>query len=260
MDFNFEDLHSLKEKWKNAKPFNHVVIDNFLPNDIANQVAEEFPHFDSEFWYEYANPLEIKKACSDWNKFSPSIYKVFLNLLNPKIVETLSILTDTQLFPDYGLHGGGLHTHKSGGKLNTHLDYSIHPKANLQRKINIIIYVSKNWNPDWNGSLGLWSHNYETNQPLDLVQNIECIFNRAVIFDTTMNSWHGLPNPVKCPENKSRNSLATYYLCEPPAQVDQRAKALYAPSESQKNDSYIADLIKKRASSNQFDQVYRVKE
>lgn len=260
MDFNFKDLHLLKENWKNANPFNHLVIDNFLPEEIALKVADEFPNFNSDFWYEYENPLEIKKACSDWNKFTPAIYKVFLNLLSPKVADILSFITDTQLFPDFGLHGGGLHTHKSGGKLNTHLDYSIHPKADLQRKVNIIIYVSKDWNVNWNGSLGLWSHDHTTNQPLELIQNIDCIFNRAVIFDTTMNSWHGLPDPVTCPENKSRNSLATYYLCNPPIEVDKRAKALYAPSESQKNDSYIADLIQKRASSNQFNQVYRVKD
>ena len=260
MNFNFQNLDDLKNKWKNALPFNHIIIDNFLPNDIAVRVAEEFPDFNSDFWYEYENPLEIKKACSDWNKFPSTIYKVFLSLLSSQVSDVLSYITDITLYPDYGLHGGGLHTHKSGGKLNTHLDYSIHPKASLQRKVNIILYVTENWDPLWNGSLGLWSHDNKTNQPLDLVQDIECKFNRAVIFDTTMNSWHGLPNPVKCPLDKSRNSLATYYLCEPSNEVDTRAKALYAPSEDQKNNEFIADLIKKRANINQFDKVYRVKD
>ena len=260
MDFNFEDLPSLKNKWQNAEPFHHIVIDNFLPLDIADKVAEEFPNFNSDFWYEYENPLEIKKACSDWNKFTPTIYKVFFNLLNSEVSDILSYITDTKLYPDIGLHGGGLHCHKSGGKLNTHLDYSLHPKLNLQRKVNIIVYVAKDWNPDWNGSLGLWDHDYTTNQPGKLVQSIDCIFNRAVIFDTTMNSWHGLPEPVTCPDGLSRNSLATYYLCEPKSNVDTRGKALYAPSEQQKSDASIYDLIQKRASMNDFSKVYKVKE
>ena len=68
--FNFNNNIGLaKQSWNNAKPFNHIVIDNFLPEDVANLVAEQFPAADSDFWYEYSNPLEIKKACSNWNDF-----------------------------------------------------------------------------------------------------------------------------------------------------------------------------------------------
>lgn len=260
MDFNFDSIDLLKEKWNIAQPFNHVVIDNFLPEEIAQKVAKEFPNFDSDYWYEYSNPLEVKKACSDWNKFSPSLYQVFFNLLSTEVAKKLSYITNTSLVPDIGLHGGGLHCHKAGGKLNTHLDYSLHPKINLQRKVNIIIYISEDWQTSWDGALGLWSHDHETNQPKELIQKIDCVFNRAVIFDTTMNSWHGLPSPVKCPENRSRNSLAVYYLCDPPSDIDTRGKALYAPSEEQKSDSSIYDLIKKRASLDEYSKVYKVKE
>jgi Rps23 Pro-64 3,4-dihydroxylase Tpa1-like proline 4-hydroxylase len=151
-----------------------------------------------------------------------------------------------------------MHCHASGGKLNTHLDYSIHPKLNLQRKINIIIYLNKDWDPSWGGSLGLWSHNPETRQPNELINKIECVFNRAVIFDTTMNSWHGLPDAISCPDNRSRNSLAVYYLCEPEMNADERQKVLFAPTEEQKGDSFIEDLIVKRASSKNASSVYKI--
>jgi Rps23 Pro-64 3,4-dihydroxylase Tpa1-like proline 4-hydroxylase len=261
MNLNFNpDITQAKETWDNAKPFRHIVIDNFLPLELANKVADEFPNVDSDFWYEYANPLEIKKACSDWNKFSPSIYQLFIELFSPKSVEYLNYVTGKNLTPDVGLHGGGLHCHKSGGKLNTHLDYNIHPKVNLQRKVNIIVYVTKDWNPNWDGSLGLWENNPETNQPGKLVEKIDCVFNRAVIFDTTQMSWHGLPDPVTCPEGMSRNSIAAYYLCDPPEVVDTRGKALYAPTEDQKGNQDIIDLIQKRANLSSFSQVYKVKE
>lgn len=258
--FNFGDLNILKDQWKQSKPFPHVVIDNFIDIDLANKASQEFPNFNDDFWYEYENPLEIKKACSDWNRFPPSIYKIFFNLLSDEVAKKLSFLTDCTLYPDYGLHGGGLHCHKAGGKLNSHLDYSMHPKLNLQRKLNVIIYISKDWNPDWNGSLGLWSHDEKTNQPGNLENKVDCIFNRALIFDTTMNSWHGLPDPVRCPDNRSRNSFATYYLCEPQTNAASRSKVLYAPSTDQKNDQEILELIEKRASSTEFNKVYRIKQ
>ena len=62
------------------------------------------------------------------------------------------------LISDPGLNGGGWHIHKQGGKLNTHLDYSLHPKLVLQRKINIIIYLNSCWKKNWGGNLGLWGN------------------------------------------------------------------------------------------------------
>ena len=84
---------------------------------------------------------------------------------------------------DPGLNGGGLHIHTKGGKLNTHLDYSLHPKLRMQRKFNLIIYMNPNWIKGWGGTLGFWN-NESPVQPGSLEKSIECYFNRAVIFDT----------------------------------------------------------------------------
>ena len=35
--------------------------------------------------------------------------------------------------------------HKAGGNLAIHLDYSIHPKMNLQRKLNLILYLEEDY-------------------------------------------------------------------------------------------------------------------
>ena len=184
MNLNFGDLNLLKEQWQNAKPYSHVVIDNFLPLELAKAVSNDFPNADSDFWYEYSSPLEVKKACSEWNKFPSSIYRAFLSLLSPQVTEVLSFITEKDLVADIGLHGGGLHLHKAGGKLNTHLDYSIHPMAKLQRKVNIIVYVSENWQTEWDGALGLWDNDPETNQPKNLVQKIDCIFINLDLVDS----------------------------------------------------------------------------
>lgn len=248
---------TLVNKWNRAEPFNHIVIDNFLPEEVAEEVSSEFPSIKSDFWYEYNNLIEVKKACSSWDRIPASIYRVISSLLSPSFAKELEKLTGCELFPDYGLHGGGIHCHGPGGKLNTHKDYSIHPKTGLQRKLNIILYVSKNWEPAWGGSLGLWSNNPDTNQPGKLITNIECVFNRAVIFDTTQNSWHGLPDAIKCPENRSRNSIAVYYNCTPGEDVEQRFKALFAPTEEQQNNQEVMDLIKKRSDLSTFSDYYK---
>jgi Rps23 Pro-64 3,4-dihydroxylase Tpa1-like proline 4-hydroxylase len=229
-------------------PFDHCVIDNFFKKKIAVQLESEFPDFDSDKWHEYNNAIEVKRVCNNWNVFPPTTYQVF-NYLNSneflKILRSV-IFQNKELYPDVGLNGGGWHIHKQGGKLNTHLDYSLHPKLGLQRKLNIIIYLNSNWKKEWDGNLGLWS-NKSNKKPGKLVKQIEPKFNRAVLFDTTQNSWHGLPNPLKCPKTEFRKSLAVYYLCEPPEKVNKRGKALFAPTDQQANDKSVIDLIKKRS-------------
>lgn len=229
-------------------PFYHLVIDNFFDEKIAQAISEEFFDFDDPRWFYYNNPLEKKKTMNHWLHFPGESYRQFTFLCSDTFVRHLSNITGvSNLYPDVGLHGGGWHLHGQGQKLNVHKDYSIHPKLKLQRRLNLIVYLTPDWNPGWGGGLELWSHDKETDQPKECRQRIDCIFNRAVIFDTTQNSWHGLPNPISCPENVYRKSLAVYYLTEPPTDCDPRQRALYAPTEDQKNSQEISALIQERS-------------
>ena len=136
--------------------------------------------------------------------------------------------------------------HSRGGKLNIHLDYVINPKLNLQRKLNLIVYLTEDWDTSWGGGLELWSHNEETNLPDKREVVVDNIFNRAILFDTTQNSWHGLPQPITCPEGVYRKSIAVYYMTDIPENTNQRKRALYAPTKEQENDSEVLDFIKER--------------
>lgn len=249
---NVINLQSIEEQIANfgkSGPFDHVVIENFFDEDFAKYLAQDFPDFDSEVWHQYSNAIEIKKTCNNWNVFTEKTYQAFAYLNSDEFVSYLSdrLFLGKQLYSDAGLNGGGLHIHKQGGKLNTHLDYSLHPKLKLQRKFNIIVYLNPNWLPSWGGALGFWG-NSSAKMPGNLEKSIDCLFNRAVIFDTTDNSWHGLPEPVVCPEKEARKSIAVYYLCEPEENVDTRGKALFAPTKDQENDQNVLELIKNRSS------------
>ena len=218
-------------------PFWHAIVDDFF--EEPGEIAREFPHPDDNCWFRYNNPLEIKQTCNDWSKFGPATYRAFTSLCQADFTQFLSHHVQEELVPDYGLHGGGLHQHGRGGKLNVHLDYNIHPKVNLQRRLNIIVYVTPNWDEDWGGHLGLYDNKKR------LVKAISPEFNRGVIFDTR-GSWHGLPEPITCPEDVTRNSLAMYYLCEPGI-TDGRKRALFSPTEDQLGDPEIDRLIAERS-------------
>lgn len=254
------DLKKLElsaQAYRTATPFNHAVIDKFFESDTAEGLESEFPSYGSEKWHVYSNAIEEKKTANVWNYFPGLTYKVFSYLCSSEFTAALSKFCGVRLYPDIGLHGGGWHIHSHGGNLNPHLDYSLHPKLGLQRKINIIVYLSSGLRSEHGGQLGLWDHDPEKHLPGKLVREVEPIFNRAIIFDTTQNSWHGMSRPLVVPEGIYRKSLAIYYLCEPPAGVDKRAKALFAPRGDQEGNQEIQELIRKRSDVSQAELVYR---
>ena len=247
---NKENIISAFSNFKTNRPFYYCVIDNFLKDSFAELVANEFPSFDSaQYNGNYNNQIEFKKTCNIWDKFLPNTYKLLNYLNSTEFVSNISEWTETlELYADPGLHGGGQHTHPRGGKLNPHLDYNIHPKLGLQRKFNLLLYLTPNWNESWGGDFGLWNSN--ESGPTSISTTISPQFNRAIFFDTTMNSWHGLATEVNCPTNISRNSIAVYYLTVPPKDAELRQRAKFAPTNEQKNNQSILDLIERRSRTN----------
>lgn len=255
-EFAYEQLHN---EFKNAQPFSHCIIDNFFEEDVAIQLANEFPDYnDPNIWSVYRNAIENKKLTPHWDLFPKTTYQAFTLMNTPEFVERIQCITGIpNLLADYGMHGGGWHMHSRGGKLNMHKDYSIHPKLGMERRINIIIYMTPDWKEEWGGGLELWSHDAEKNLPKECITKVHNKFNRAVLFDTASNSWHGLPHEINCPENVYRKSMAIYYVAPPRENAEPHDRAYFAPTPEQANDSEILELIKKRSSSKTSSQVYR---
>ena len=254
------NINALNEAFSNFKgqaPFDHCIVEDFLLPGVAELLESEFLDYDNSKWFYYKNAIEDKKALNDWNQFPELTYKVFCELMSNEFVEIISRGMGVKIYVDHGLHGGGWHMHGTGGNLNPHLDYSIHPKLGLLRKLNIIIYLSSMLKPEHGGHLGLWRSSDSENSPGELVSEIQPKFNRAVMFDTTQNSWHGMSRALTQPEGIYRKSLAIYYLTNPSVDTDLRERALFAPREVQKGDERIRDLIKMRADAKMYSQAYK---
>jgi hypothetical protein len=218
-----ETIEKLNKFFTSAEPFPYVVIPNFLNSEVAEQIEQEFPQADDPLWFRYNNPIERKLAQNYLNRLPFHTRKVLENLNTPETVQLMTQLTGFQnLEADPYLHGGGIHGHPRGGKLDMHLDYSIHPMSRKERRVNLIVYLAKNWKPEYGGGLQLWDRDLKQcrfTAPVD--------FNVAVLFRTSDISYHGLPDPVKCPEGMMRKSLAVYYVSEPRSDVTHRYKAQF---------------------------------
>lgn len=114
------------------------------------------------------------------------------------------------LFKDPDLFGAGIHCIPRGGFLNMHVDFNQHPKG-WHRRANLLIYLNQDWQDEWGGHLYLGE---------DKGVKISPIGGRAVVFETNETSWHGHPEPLNCPADRQRRSLALYFYTEAPPEVE----------------------------------------
>jgi len=256
---NFNNLNKGLYNFKFKKIFPYIVIDNFFNEKIAKKLEKEFPNYNDKSLHKYNNFCEVKKTLNIWNLFPPLTYNIFTTLNSDKITKIISKkLSIPNITADLGLHGGGWHMMSRKGKLNPHLDYLLHPKINAQRKFNLIIFLSKNWKKSCGGELCFYLKNRSNRKmPGKLFKKIYPKFNRAVFFDTSKNSWHGV-DPIKA--NKIRKSIAVYYLI--PLRKNnliKRERVLYAPTENQIYNKKILKFIRLRSNPKKFSKVYITK-
>ncbi len=233
---------STLDNFWNADPFPHAYLENLWDSDFSEELYQDLPNPDSDKWNGYYNnAIEYKKTLNQWDKFDSKVYQAFTYLSSRAFTDYLiDVLGIPGLEPDVGLHGGGLHYYPPGGKLNPHIDYSHHPKLKYRRKINILIYLNKDWQTSHGGQLGLWkadrAHNCEEPDKL-----IDPVYNSCVIFENSTQSYHGLANPSQ----NGRYSLAMYYLVNDQS-TEENLKANFLPTADQKNDIEVQELINLR--------------
>ena len=217
---NLDLSKQLSTQYHKAKPFPHIVIDKFLPETILDSVLDEF-NKNKNWWYDkvkWTEPYQVNKfywpydieTANNMPNDLPTISALVNYLNSPVMLKYLEELTGIDnLISDELLMGGGLHKITSGGKLAIHKDYNVHPVKKIYRRLNLLIYLNKDWKQEWEGNLELWDKDHTK-----LEVSVEPLFNRAVIFTISEDSLHGHPVPLNTPENLSRNSIALYYFTE----------------------------------------------
>ncbi|KAK3582261.1 hypothetical protein CHS0354_023800 [Potamilus streckersoni] len=156
----------------------------------------------------YDNPNEKKLATSGEGRFGDYSKRMFHFLNSEPFLLFLQKMTGIKeiLVPDPYFVGGGFHQIKSGGFLKIHVDFHKHIKLNLDRRLNVLVYLNEDWKEEYGGHFELWE-----NDMSKVVTKVLPVFNRMVVFSTTGSSWHGHPNPLTCPPDRSRKSMALYY-------------------------------------------------
>ncbi len=188
-------------------PFPHIVIDNFIENFLLETVPHEY---DSYMGYnKFDNKDELKFYSEDPNNFPPITKMLYKQFNSQMFCDFLIKLTGLKnvLFNEE-LSGGGMHLIRNKGKLGIHIDFN--KKGELKRVLNVLFYLNKDWKEEYGGYLEL--HQMGEGGKMQAFKKIKPAFNRLVIFNTSEISYHGHPEPMTCPDNISRKSMASYFF------------------------------------------------
>jgi hypothetical protein len=212
-DFRFdrEQLTALAEDRRNAyasaRPYPHIVFDGFLPEGVLEGVLAEFPNPKGADWFAFDSATERKLATKDDSIMGPATRRLLAELNSGAFIDFLERLTGIEgLTPDPHLLGGGLHQIERGGHLKVHADFNRHPRTDLERRLNVLIYLNRDWKDEYGGAFELWNRDMTACE-----ERVFPYFNRCVVFSTTSTSYHGHPEPLNCPEGETRKSIALYY-------------------------------------------------
>jgi hypothetical protein len=230
------------ESYVANEPFSHIVIDDFFDPKALSEVLAEVDAVDRS--KRYAKFLDRK---TDHNKFAFFPDVVGLNtarlaqcLNSGPFLAYLEKLTGIpNLIADPSYFGGGVHWIERGGYLEVHADFNHLKKYNLERRINLLLYLNKDWKDEYAGDLELWDRPTMTKR-----KTVAPLFNRTVIFSTVKEALHGHPTPLNTPSGVARRSLALYYYTNTWEPAVQAHTTMYYISQKHKVRIRVSRIVR----------------
>lgn len=213
------DPGQLCRQFRQADPFRHLVIDGFLAGSFAEQLLAEFPAFERGNARNEDGALGGKSVVEQIRGLGPAFAALDDLVQGETFLDWLTQATGIPaLLYDPHYFGGGTHDNRSGQELDPHIDFNRHPANGWHRRLNLIVYLNHDWQPEFGGALELHS---DPRADDDRISLITPAFNRCVVFETTEWSWHGFSRITLPPAaaDRSRKSIALYfYTRERPAE------------------------------------------
>ena len=189
------------------EPFPHSLIKSFLPEEVTKTAEKAFINFSKTKDAGNAIFQKTKKLNENYQVMPNEIKKIIDFFYSKELIKILERKFNLEnVEPDWTLHGGGLHQSYKGGFLKVHSDFLYMRKSKFRRVLNLLLYLNSDWEKEWGGSIELWDK-----KMISVKKSLLPEINNVVIFRTDHESNHGFPDPIKCPENISRKSLALYY-------------------------------------------------
>jgi Rps23 Pro-64 3,4-dihydroxylase Tpa1-like proline 4-hydroxylase len=203
--FDPSETERLAREFRNGQPYPHIVLDNFLNAEMASLLLENFPSIE-KLSKHYKGLNENKSEGSNFSDFHPVFNRVREEIMSPAFAEWVAKVTGIPgVFVTDDNLGTGLHQGSDGSFLDIHVDFNIHHVKNVHRRLNMLLYLNKDWKPEYGGSMEMWNANMT-----QMIKKVSPDFNRCLIFETSDISYHGY-SKIHLPAGVTRKSFYTYF-------------------------------------------------
>ncbi|MDB4938491.1 MAG: hypothetical protein JWP87_5463 [Labilithrix sp.] len=218
-----------RDGYRNARPYPHAVLDGFLGDSLAGALADAFPRPDHPGWmrrdYREQSARLGQLQRSGFEGVAPTVRHLLAELSGMAFLDFLTTLTGIEgLIADPHYRGAGLSLTLRGGHLELHADFNRDRTRHLERKVTVLYYLGRDWDPAWGGALELWNETRTACEASYLP-----VLDRLLVMAHGDTYWHGHPSPLACPEGRFRASIAAYYyVAAPPPDEDAAHGAIWA--------------------------------
>jgi Rps23 Pro-64 3,4-dihydroxylase Tpa1-like proline 4-hydroxylase len=204
-------VKTLQQQMLSARPFQHIVTQDWFNPTLLDLVHEEFDLIDKRNWKKVHSTYQSAYRSQNNTDLGPAS-KLYFNIVNSGwFLNILSHITKVNdLLPDPMLYGGGFHEARRGDGFGVHTDFTCHPNNGLRNEMVFITYLNKNWNPSWSGALELWDSDSK-----QCVRKVEPEFGHSILIRNGIVNYHGHPTPLNSPPERVRRSIASYYYTNP---------------------------------------------
>ncbi len=197
---------ALAERYQNADPFPYIAVKDFLPVDFLMGLLDGFPDSTGKSYFD-RDQERLKFQYPPGDIPGRRLRNLVMELNSAPILAFLEEMTGIPaLISDPYFAGGGCHETKAGGHLGVHADFNVHRGMQVERRLNLLVYLNHDWPESYGGDLELWDR-----QMTQCKAKVPPLIGSAVVFNTSLDSFHGQPDPLTCPPDRSRRSIATYY-------------------------------------------------
>jgi Rps23 Pro-64 3,4-dihydroxylase Tpa1-like proline 4-hydroxylase len=206
--FEPAETERIARDFQNGLPYKHIILDNFLNEETAQLLFDHFPSIE-KLKKHYKGLNENKSEGSNFADFHPVFQQVREELMSPEFAAWVAKITGIPgvFITDDNL-GTGLHQGSDGSFLDIHVDFNIHHLRNVHRRLNLLLYLNKDWKPEYGGSMEMWNADMTK-----MEKKVSPDFNRCLIFETSEISYHGY-SKINLPPGVTRKSFYSYFYTE----------------------------------------------
>lgn len=207
-------INTMTEKYNNAPYINHIYTSNLFNNEDTETILNEWPQITDKRWQSSKkminNNVGNKLEIATLENMGQNTQTILKKLNSKEFINSLEKITGiNNLKSDIDLYGGGLVYTPKGGFLKVHADFNYYDKIKMYRRLNLIIYMNKEWDTSWNGNIEFWNQDI-SEKLLSYPPNL----NTFLLFRVHDTAYHGYPDSISCPDNMGRKSINIYYYTE----------------------------------------------